>query len=149
MATIKRFEDLEIWQIARRLAKEVYEETCRGAFAKDYGLKNQVNDSAGSIMDNISEGFERGGKIEFVNFLSYSKGSSGETRSQLYRAFNRNYITQEKLDYFQKEYFELGNRIGKLMNYLNQSDFKGRKFKDRIKETNEPARQNGDSNSKL
>lgn len=133
MATIRKFEDLEIWQMARQLAKEVHQEACKGAFAKDFGLRNQAKDSAGSVMDNIAEGFERGGRIEFVNFLSYSKGSCGEIRSQLYRAFDFEYITVQKLEYFQKEYTELGNRIGNFMSYLNRSNIKGTKFKDREK----------------
>ncbi len=149
MATIRRFEDLEIWQIARKLSKEVYQATCLGAFSKDFGLRNQLNDSAGSIMDNISEGFERGGKLEFVNFLSYSKGSSGETRSQLYRAFDRHYISQEELEYLQKQYFELGNRIGKLIIYLNQSEFKGTKFKDRVSNPKDSLKHEATPNSKL
>lgn len=83
MATIKRFEDLEIWQIARRLCKEVFNLTNKGPFLKDFKFRDQIRSSSGSIMDNIAEGFERSSRLEFVNFLSIAKGSAGETRSQL------------------------------------------------------------------
>ena len=85
MATIKRFEDLEIWQNARKLSKEIIQISVTTDLKNDYRLKDQIKSSAGSIMDNIAEGFERDGNLEFRQFLSISKGSSGETRSQLYR----------------------------------------------------------------
>ncbi len=95
MATIKRFEDLEIWQMARQLCKEIFDLTFHEKFMKDFSLKDQIRRSSGSIMDNIAEGFERGGNKEFKQFLSIAKGSSGETKSQLYRAYDRNYFTGE------------------------------------------------------
>lgn len=131
MATVKRFEDLDIWQMARKLAKRVYLLTCQGLFARDFRHRDQLNDSAGSIAYNIAEGFERGGRAEFINFLSFAKGSCGESRSQIYRAFDKSYISEEDHNDLQAEYFELGNKVGKLMDYLNQSEVKGRKFKNR------------------
>ncbi len=98
MAAISNFEDLEIWQLARQQASEIYELYSLPPFSKDFELKNQINASSGSVMDNISEGFERSGNKEFSNFLLISKGSNGEVRSQLYRAFDRKYITTEKLE---------------------------------------------------
>ena len=83
MATAKTFEDLDVWQRARSFSRKVFQLMKDGSFAKDFSLKDQVNTSTGSIMDNIAEGFERGGNREFINFLSYSKGSAGESRSQL------------------------------------------------------------------
>jgi four helix bundle protein len=83
MATIKRFEDLEIWQNARKLSKVIIEISVVADLKNDYRLKDQVKSSAGSVMDNIAEGFERDGNLEFRQFLSIAKGSSGETRSQL------------------------------------------------------------------
>jgi four helix bundle protein len=128
MATIKSFEELEIWKMARSFSKKVFDLTCNGKFARDFSLKDQINASTGSVMDNISEGFERGGNREFINFLSYAKGSIGESRSQLIRAFDRNYIDEESLTIFKAEAIELGNRIGSFMSYLQRSDYKGSKF---------------------
>lgn len=92
MATIKRFEDLEIWQLAREISRDVYDITRKDSIKHDFSLIDQLRRSSGSIMDNIAEGFERDGNKEFVQFLSYAKGSAGETRSQLYRAVDQKYI---------------------------------------------------------
>ena len=83
MATIKRFEDLEIQQDARRLSKEIIFISKNTDLNKDFKFNAQIKDSSGSVMDNIAEGFERNGNIEFRQFLSIAKGSAGETRSQL------------------------------------------------------------------
>jgi len=97
MATITKFEDLEVWQLARELANEIFETyTASEEFSRDFKLKDQINGSSGSIMDNIAEGFERSGRNEFINFLTYSKGSTGEVKSQLYRALDRKYISPEQ-----------------------------------------------------
>src|SRR5205809_564697 len=101
MATIRRFEDLEIWQLARKLCNMIYPYTGYAGFSKDFKLINQINGSSGSVMDNIAEGFDRGGRKEFINFLGIAKGSGGEVKSQLYRAFDRKYISQEE---FQSAY---------------------------------------------
>src|ERR1043165_7006866 len=89
MATITRFEELEIWKLAREQSKEIYLLTRVTNFSKDFELKNQINASAGSAMDNIAEGFDRFTNKEFSQFLVISKGSNSEVRSQLYRAFDR------------------------------------------------------------
>lgn len=83
--TIKRFEDLEIWQQARELCKKIRETAETTTLGKDFSLKDQIFRSSGSVMDNIAEGFERDGKKEFINFLYIAKGSLGETRSQIQR----------------------------------------------------------------
>ena len=130
MATVKRFEDLEVWKKSRVLSKDVFEIITTGKLATDYRLRDQMNGSSGSIMDNIAEGFERGSKLEFINFLSFSKGSAGELRSQLYRSLDRKYITQEKFDDLIGKAEEIGKMTAGLIDYLNKSLLKGNKFKD-------------------
>jgi four helix bundle protein len=129
MATIEKFEDLEIWKKAREVSKYVYQLTLKTDFSKDYSLKDQIRRSSGSVMDNIAEGFDRGGNKEFVNFLSIAKGSIAEVRSQVYRAFDFNYITKTEFDFLLVETTSLCERIGKLMSYLKSTDIKGPKFK--------------------
>jgi len=128
MGTIKKFEDLEIWQQARKLTKEIYLIANNTDLKKDFRFRNQIIASSGSIMDNIAEGFERNGNIEFRQFLSIAKGSAGETRSQLYRAFDCGYINQEQLEILKKEYENLSGKINNFISYLNNKDFKGTKF---------------------
>lgn len=85
MATINQFEELKVWPKSMDLCKEIFNLTLAGNFSKDFGLKDQINRSSGSIMDNISEGFGRKGNLEFINFLTYASGSACETKSQIYR----------------------------------------------------------------
>lgn len=86
MPKAKRFEDLAIFQMARDLCKDIYAITKHGEFHKDSRFVQQIRAAAGSIMDNIAEGFERDGNKEFLNFLYIAKGSCGEVRSQIIRA---------------------------------------------------------------
>ncbi len=131
MATIKSFEELEIWKEARKLYKRIIELTEREIVAKDYRFKNNMREAAGSVMDNIAEGFERDSRLEFVNALSYSKGSIGEVRSQLYRGFDNSYWSELELNELNEEYKSLASHIANFIKYLNTSDHKGLKFKDR------------------
>ena len=129
MATWKSFQEIEVWQLARVFCKDIYEIMQYDGLRTDFKLRDQINGSSGSIMDNIAEGFDRGGNKEFVNFLSYSKGSAGEALSQLYRILDRNYITTSEFNQLSKNAQELINKIGGLMNYLKKSGIKGPKFK--------------------
>ncbi len=129
MATVKKFEDLEIWQEARRLSNEVKDIVLTSELKNDFKLRDQIKGSSGSVMDNIAEGFERDGNLEFRQFLSTAKGSAGEARSQLYRVFDYAYISKEKLEKLVNEYEQLNKRIANFIIYLNKQDFKGNKFK--------------------
>ncbi|NLO01854.1 MAG: four helix bundle protein [Bacteroidetes bacterium] len=126
---VEKFEDLEIWKEARALNKFIFELTEKEPFCKDYKFKEQIRTSAGSIMDNIAEGFERDGNKEFVQFLSISKGSCGECRSQSYRAFDSEYIKEDTLRELISLTSTLNRKISSLMFYLRKSDFKGSKYK--------------------
>ena len=131
MATIKRFEDINAWQKARILNNKIGDVIDKGQFKKNFRLIGQIEGSAGSIMDNIAEGFERSGNKEFIQFLYVAKGSCGELRSQLYRALDRKYINQQEFDELYKMVVEIIVMIQKLIDYLEQSELKGNKYKNR------------------
>jgi len=84
----KRFEELPCWQMARELCRTVFDLVNQKEFRKDFSLKNQIWAAAGSVMDNIAEGFDDGSTREFIRFLGYSQRSSSEVQSQLYRALD-------------------------------------------------------------
>jgi four helix bundle protein len=113
-ARIERFEELIAWQKARTLSREIYEVTRRGAFARDFGLSGQIQRAAVSIMSNIAEGFERGGRGEFHQFLSTAKASCAELRSQLYVALDVGYLDQQKFHVLLKHAEEVARIIGGL-----------------------------------
>lgn len=129
MATISRFEDLEVWQKSRAFNQKIFEVIQKIQGHKDYSLADQLSRSAGSCMDNIAEGFEREGNREFIHFLSISKGSIGESRSQLYRAFDRNYVEVSQFEQLKEECEVLSKNISGFMNYLRNSEVKGNNFK--------------------
>jgi four helix bundle protein len=129
MATITCFEDLEIWQLAREMCKNVNNLIQENRFKNDFSPTDQIRRSSGSAMDNIAEGFERNGNKEFINFLSYSKASAGECRSQLYRALDYNYINENEFNHLKEKSIELGVKIKKFMDYLRNSKYRGSKFK--------------------
>ena len=131
MATIERLEQIISWQEARELNKNIGELIDGGRFKKSFRLINQIEGSAGSIMDNIAEGFERSGNKEFVQFLYIAKGSCGELRSQLCRAMDRNYITQKEFEDLSLHSMKISSLIQKFINYLADSPTKGRKYKSR------------------
>jgi len=129
MSTIKQFEDLEIWQLSRTLCQDIHNIIITTYLNNDYKFRDQINSSSGSIMDNIAEGFERSGKNEFRQFLSIAKGSCGETRSQLYRVFDKKYINQKKFEELKEKTIILSKKLNSFINYLNRSNYNGEKFK--------------------
>src|SRR5260221_11331087 len=133
MAIVKKFEELEVWQKARELENKIFPLTGVGKLSKDFKLKDQINDAAGSVMDNIAEGFGRGSRLEFVQFLTVARGSASEVQSQLYRCLDRKYFSTEQF----QELYNLAEEICKMITgfigYLNKSEHKGQKFKDRRK----------------
>ena len=128
MAKVKSFEDLLILQMAREINRQIYTYTRREDFRYDTRFVQQIRAAAGSIMDNIAEGFERTGNKEFRNFLYISKGSCGEVRSQLVRAFDAGYLTKEEYDYIYIETKKLGASIMKFIVALQDSEYKGAKY---------------------
>ena len=101
MAKIERFEDIKAWQLSRELVKRIYQLTASFPFAKDYGLRDQIQKAALSVMSNIAEGFERYSKKEFVQFLNIARGSVAEVRSQLYAALDLKYVSET--DFYETE----------------------------------------------
>ena len=128
MATIKRFEEIISWKEARELNRILRKLIKEKKFEKNFSLISQIERSAGSIMDNIAEGFERGGNKEFIQFLYISKGSCGELRSQMYRAVDDGYISNEQFDLVSTYCLKISNLIFKLIEYLKSSELKGQKF---------------------
>ena len=128
MATINKFEELEIWQLAWEYARRIWLLTCEPPFSIDYKLRDQINDAAGSSMDNIAEGFERDGNKEFIQFLIVAKASAGETRSQWHRLFDKDYITNEEYNKGLSELHGITYLISQLITYLQKSELKGTKF---------------------
>jgi len=129
MGTINRFEDILSWQKARELSNIIHSYTLKENFSKDFKLVSQIKASSGSAMDNIAEGFERGGNKEFLQFLYISKGSVGETRSQLYRALDNIYISETEFTEAYNLAEEVSKLVSGLINHLKSSEIHGSKFK--------------------
>ncbi len=129
MATVKDFEELAIFHKARELSKKIYPVTNRESFKSDYRFVQQIRAAAGSIMDNIAEGFERTGNKEFLNFLYIAKGSCGEVRSQLIRANDAGYLTSEEYEELYTECRKLSAGIMNFIKEIKASDITGAKYK--------------------
>jgi four helix bundle protein len=112
------FEDLPIWEEAVALAGPINQLTNKGAFARDFGLKDQIRRAATSIMANIAEGFERGSNKEFIRFLRYAKGSASEVRAHLFVAKNLNYVDEEQYEMLRNQSKTIALSIGKFIAYL-------------------------------
>ena len=134
MGTIKKFEDLEIWQLSRVLSADIFELSNFKPLAKDFALKNQMLRSAVSIMDNIAEGFGRGIRLEFIQFLSIAKASASELQSQIIRCKDYKYISNDLFELTIEKVNKIGNKIAAFIGYLNKSNFKGQKFMERSSE---------------
>jgi four helix bundle protein len=117
MAGVQKFEDLIAWQKARILAKEIYQATNKGEFARDFGLRDQIRRAAVSVMSNIAEGFERKSPADFMRFLLIAKASCAEVRSQLYLALDISYI--EKADF--DKLSSLTDEVSKLISAFRRS----------------------------
>ena len=118
MSTITQFEEIDAWITARELTRMIYTHTDQGGFAKDFGLKNQIQRASVSIMSNIAEGFESRTQAQFLDYLGHAKASAGEVRCQLYIAIDLGYLNEEQ---FQRV-FDLADKasrqIYRFMSYL-------------------------------
>ena len=127
MSKAQKFEDLTIFQMARDLSKEVYKITKEREFSKDSRFVQQIHTAAGSIMDNIAEGYERDGNKEFVNFLYIAKGSCGEVRSQIIRASDVGFIDNETATRLYNDCLNLSKALSKFITSLKGSQITGLK----------------------
>lgn len=129
MPSFKTFKEIKAWQQARMLTNNIYTVSNNGAFAKDYGLRDQIRRACISIMANIAEGYERSGTGEFVQFLSVAKGSAGEVESHLCVAFDLGYIDNAMFEQLSSDTTKTAHLIGALIQYLRKSGIKGGKYK--------------------
>jgi len=129
MATIRKFTEIKAWQVGRELAKDVYALTRVGLFSKDFGFKDQIQRAVVSINSNIAEGFERDSNPEFVKFLGYAKGSTGETLSQLITAHDIGYVEDEEYERVSQKLTLLSVMIARLRNRLINTDHDGLRWK--------------------
>jgi four helix bundle protein len=125
MGKIERFEDLIAWQKARVLTRQIYLQTRRGTFARDYGLRDQIERASVSVMSNLAEGFERGKRTEFHQFSCIAKGSRGEVRSDVYVALDVGHINQAIFDALYGQTEEVGRIIGGLRLSLENGRSRG------------------------
>ena len=126
---IDNFEDLNVWKRARELVNLIYRITKKKEFSEDKGLVDQIRRASVSILSNISEGFERGSNVEFIQFLYIAKASCGEVRCQIIIAFDQGYINKDELRKIKELTLKVSGMIGNLVNYLRKSKIKGAKFK--------------------
>ncbi len=129
MATYNSFEDLPVWKEAKDLAVLLYKMTSRGKLSKDFGLKDQIQRSSISISSNIAEGFERGTKQEFIQFLYIARGSCGELRSQIFIAKDIGYFDNANFDTIFKLALKVSKQINGFIEYLKSTNIKGQKYK--------------------
>lgn len=129
MATIQRFEDLICWQKSRLLTKEVYISL---RACNDYGFKDQIQRASVSVMSNIAEGFERGTRQEFLNYLYIAKGSAGEVRAQLYAAYDIGYLNIEMFKRLNGLVLDCSRLISNFIKSIKISEVKGLQYKGEV-----------------
>lgn len=129
MATVRRFEDLEMWKLSRELCKLIGDLIDNKKLDHNFRLINQIEGSSGSVMDNIAEGFDRGSRREFILFLGYAKGSCGELRSQLYRMLDREYISPDQFAEIANITDRVSGMIQRFIQYLRTTNIKGIRHK--------------------
>jgi four helix bundle protein len=127
---IKKFEELNIWKLALKITKEIYDLTAKKEFSRDFKLRDQIRGAIISVSSNIVEGFEKNNNNEFIRFLKIAKGSVGETRNQLYIALSVGYIGNQEFEKINKELEDLANQIGGFIVYLEKKK-KNREFSTR------------------
>jgi four helix bundle protein len=135
MVTVQKFEDLEIWRLARKIYQKISKIATNMKRNHDYRFADQIKAAAGSVMDNIAEGFERNSRLEFLISLSISKGECGELESQLYRALDDGYIDEIEFKELYDETDIETKKIASFIIYLNNSKVRGLKFKNRVANT--------------
>ena len=121
MASVQSFEELRIWQDSRTLVANIY--TAFGAkspASRDFSFKDQIQRASVSIMNNISEGYERRGNTEFHRFLTIAKGSCGELRNMLYIAEDLKHLSESDADNYRIASLNITKGIAALMRHLKK-----------------------------
>lgn len=118
MTTITRFEEIEAWQTAREITKQIYSVTEEGKFARDFGLKDQLRRAAVSVMSNVAEGFESKTQPLFIRYLGIAKASAGEVRSQLYVSRDVNYLTEEQFSQLFQLAEKASRQLSRFISYI-------------------------------
>ncbi len=116
--TFQRFEEIDSWKESRVLAAEIYRVTNEGAFARDYGLKDQIRRASVSVLSNIAEGFEKDSPREFIRYLHIAKGSAGEVRAQLYVALDVGLLPDFEFDPLYQRVCSVSRLLKGLIRYL-------------------------------
>jgi four helix bundle protein len=127
MAKIEKFEDLEVWQTAKSIAVEVYHISDLEPIKSDFGLKDQMRRAAMSLSDNVAEGFEYNNNPDFIRFLVYTKGSSGELRNKLIILRESGKLDQVNFDSLYSKSIDFSAKIKRFINCLKSFE-KGKRL---------------------
>ena len=118
---IERFEEIEAWRAARELTQEIYALTSQPKFAKDFGLRDQIQRASVSIMANIAEGFDGRSRLEFIRFLGYAFRSATEVQSHLYVALDQEYLMKNEFENLYQQAVETKKLINGFIRYLRKA----------------------------